>query len=102
MQYNAAQYNAQRYDIQGSASLKSISEAVSSVDADVTQPTKVFVETLGSAVVITFSGQKLFVDVAVLDEVFRVDITNKALTDVVRLGDWLSIRRSPVNNEWFS
>lgn len=40
-------------------------------------------------------------DFVFLSEFIHVEITNKALNDTLRLADWLSIERNPVNNEWY-
>lgn len=36
-----------------------------------------------------------------LSEFHRIEITNKALNETLRVADWLSIERNPVNQEWY-
>ena len=43
----------------------------------------------------------VFDDFAFLSELFAIQITSKVLSDRVRMSDWLSIERNPVNNEWY-
>jgi hypothetical protein len=37
-----------------------------------------------------------------VESFFRIEITNKALNDILRLADWLSIDRRPSNHQWGS
>lgn len=40
------------------------------------------------------------IDIVALEEVFRIEITNKALDATVRINDWLSIEQSPQSDAW--
>lgn len=40
-------------------------------------------------------------DFLFLDATLTIQVTSKSLTEVIRLADWLSIERTPVNNEWY-
>lgn len=39
-------------------------------------------------------------DVVIAEELFRIEITNKALGATLRLNDWLSIEQSPQSDQW--
>lgn len=60
------------------------------------------IESVGSTdATLVFSTSPTFDDFIFLSEFIRVEITNKALNENVRLADWISIERNPVNQEWY-
>lgn len=58
-------------------------------------------ETITDIDTISFSSVLRPIDFIFLSEFFRIEITNKALNETLRVADWLSIERNPVNNEWY-
>jgi hypothetical protein len=58
-------------------------------------------ETISDADTLSFSTDTSFYDFVFLSEYFRIEITNKALNDTLRVADWLSIERNPANSEWY-
>jgi hypothetical protein len=61
---------------------------------------KVITELITDTDTLSLSAILVLNDFIFLSEYFRIEITNKALHDTIRLADWLSIERTPVNNEW--
>lgn len=61
---------------------------------------KVMSETLAGADVTFFTTGYALIDFMFLSEFFRIEITNKALSDTLRLADWLSIKQNPQSNDW--
>lgn len=43
-----------------------------------------------------FMVESVFVD----ESAFRAEITNKALSDTIRLADWFSVERNPQSSDW--
>lgn len=103
MKYNQLGYNEQRYDINGVFYATSLSETVTEVDgtqlADLLKALNDSLAPIDATVLFAMS-QNLF-DFLFLDEMIQIQFANKALSDTVRLADWLSIERNPSNNEWF-
>lgn len=62
---------------------KSLSETMTSIDATV-----------------FFFDFTALPDVVVMDELFSIQITNKALGATIRLNDWLSIEQNPQSDQW--
>lgn len=49
---------------------------------------------------LSFSAQSILIEFVFLSELFNIQFTNKALNDIVRLGDWLSIKQNPQSDNW--
>jgi hypothetical protein len=105
--YNNGRYNDYMYNARADedeillAPTKVLVESLSSTDF--MQPfiiAKVITELITDVDILAFSGIHVLNDFIFLSEYFRIEITNKALNDTIRLADWLSIERTPVNNEW--
>ena len=78
--YNTFTYNTRRYNTDIFSVV--LSESISNIDSDVED---------------IVLGQ---LDFVFMSEFFRMDVTNKGLSDTIRLGDWLSVRQSPQSNDW--
>lgn len=61
---------------------------------------KELLETMTESDVLSVTPQMILDDFIFLSEFHRIEITNKALNETLRVADWLSIERQPVNNEW--
>lgn len=102
MQYNAAKYNTQRYNINGAVFTANLSDSVAPTEAtDVMDVLKVLNESISFMSTTVFNAETSFFDIVLIDEIFSIQVTNKSLMDAVRLADWLSIRRTNTG-EWFS
>lgn len=103
MKYNTRQYNAQRYNINGVYYASSLSETMTETDStQLAEALKVLNDALTVADAAIFFTSGLFLtDFIFVDDLIQIQFTNKALNDTVRLSDWLSIERTPVNNEWY-
>ena len=102
MPYNQANYNDQRYDIDGIVYATSLIEDVTSTEVTTSLDIKLITEliTLGESTLL-FAIDPVFSDFLFLDENLNIQVTNKALNDTVRLADWLSIERNPINSGWY-
>lgn len=81
--YNQSQYNTIRYNSDGTA--LAFAESMTPSDGTITK-----------------SDIHTLADFLFTDEFFEIELTNKALYDVLRLSDWLSIERNPANSQWYS
>lgn len=80
--YNAmGGYNTHQYNADGSE--LNFSETTSLVDS------------------FPVSYSSVFDEFIFLSELFGVQVTSKVLSDRIRISDWLSIERNPINNEWY-
>jgi hypothetical protein len=59
---------------------------------------KALSETVTLSSVITFDVSQILMDFIFFSEYIKVEITNKALNDTIRINDWLSIQKSPVSH----
>jgi len=107
--YNNGMYNQFMYNARADedeillAATKALEDNIISVDTLGDFLTdKLLSETVPNVDTLVFSGDFLFQDFLFLSEFHRIEITNKALDDTLRLADWLAIERNPVNNEWFN
>lgn len=57
-------------------------------------------ETFTEVDVLTMAMEIMFTESLFLSDYARAEITNKALSGIVRLSDWLSIERNPPTNDW--
>lgn len=80
--YNQFQYNTHRYNADGAEI--SLSDTVSSVDATIPKET-----------------EQTIVDFLFLSEFVKVDVTNKALSDEIKISDWIAIKQRPQSSGWF-
>lgn len=103
MQYNTRHYNDQRYNIDGVYYASSLSEVITETDGtQLANLLKALSDSLSSAdATVFFSVDQFLTDFAFLDDLIQIQFTNKALNDTIRLADWVSIERTPVNNEWY-
>lgn len=62
---------------------------------------KVMLESFSESDVLSLTSQPLFDDFVFLSEFFRIEITNKALDETLRLADWVTIKQNPQSEEWF-
>lgn len=79
--YNQFRYNTKRYNADGNELN--------------------FSESVGSADTLTEVDYKLLTELLVMNDDLTNQVTDKVLSDTLRLSDWLSIRRNPLNNQWF-
>lgn len=101
--YNTRKYNAQRYNINGIFYASSFSETMTAADAtEMANLLKTLSDSLTLASSIIFLDSIFLADFTFMDDMIQIQFTNKALNDTIRLADWLSIERNPVNNEWFN
>lgn len=49
---------------------------------------------------VAFMATSEMVEVVVLDEIFRLEVTNKALNETLRINDWLTIKQRPQSDNW--
>lgn len=102
MNYNQGNYNVQRYDIQGVAHATSLNETVTGADVKLASPIKVLFDSMTVAdATISLMPDLGLTDLFFLEDSINIQFTNKALNDTVRLADWLSIERSPAQNNWY-
>lgn len=103
MKYNQAQYNEQRYNINGIYYVTSLVETITESDASqLATAIKALSDSLSVAdATIFFSNDLGLADFIFMDEFLNIQFTNKALSDTIRMADWLSIERSPAQNEWY-
>ena len=60
-----------------------------------------FLETISMADTLISTQEAAYFDlIFVEDPNFRIEISNKALSDTLRLADWLSIERTPHVDGW--
>lgn len=101
MSYNSNQYNAQRYNINGTFYVSSLSETVTETDG--TQVADFFKE-LSDSYTLTDTLVSLYdlalYDFTFIDDMIQIQFTNKAIFDTIRLADWLSIERLHTNIGW--
>lgn len=64
-------------------------------------PNKALAESITEATVIFFLTNPLMQDFLFLDTAIRVEISNKAISDVIRINDWLLIRKIEAG-EWYN
>lgn len=57
-------------------------------------------ETITDTAIVFFMATIFLEESVFIDEFARVEISNKALNEIIRTADWLSIERRPVNQEW--
>lgn len=62
---------------------------------------KVLLESFTESDVLSFIVQPIFDEFVFLSEFFRIEITNKALNETLRLADWVTIKQNPQSEEWF-
>jgi hypothetical protein len=105
--YNNGRYNAFMYNIRADEdeillmATKALSDSIASTDATVLLlPDKGLLETLAESDVLSFLPNESLQEFLFLSELFRIEVTNKSLSDTVRLADWLSIERNPTSNNW--
>lgn len=103
MKYNTLGYNEQRYNINGVFHVSALSETMTESDAtQLADLIKTISESISAAdATLLFAADQFLVDFIFLDAAVQIQFTNKAINDTVRLSDWLSIERNPVNNEWY-
>lgn len=61
---------------------------------------KELLETISDIDTVTFMASSSLLDLVICDALAKVEISNKAVNETVRVADWLSIERRPANNEW--
>lgn len=100
-QYNTFEYNTAQYNADAFFLVQNLFETQGMMDADVTQPQIVKLETVTNTDTLTNSTQKPLVGEVILslDSLSR-QITDKRLSATVRLSDWLSISNSPQSDPW--
>lgn len=102
MRYNTRNYNDQRYDIDGVFYATSLVETITEVDGtQLADLLKALSDSLTETDTIVFSNTLGLDDFIFMDEAIQIQFANKALSDTVRLADWLSIERAPAENGWF-
>jgi len=106
--YNSVEYNAAMYNrtVDNDEVLLQVTKALfDSIDSTdvITEFTVAHLlsETITETDVILFGPTIALDDFVFLSEFIRVEITNKACNETVRLADWLSIERNPANTEWY-
>lgn len=106
--YNNGMYNQYMYNSrldEDEVLLMATKVLSASVTAsDFMQPfsiSKKILESLSETDTILFSTETTLDDFVFLSELMRIEITNKALNDTLRISDWLSIKRNPQNVEWY-
>lgn len=103
MRYGQRNYNDQRYNIDGVVYISSLTESVTGTDAtQLSETLKVLFDSLTVAdATIALMANPVFFDLLFLDATLQIQFSNKALSDTVRLADWLSIERTPAQNNWY-
>lgn len=101
MNYNSRKYNAQRYDINGIYYASSFSESVTPTEAQTFSDLINLFDSVSETDSIVLGTSLGLLDIVFMDELIRIQFTNKALNDTVRLADWLSIKRTN-DGEWFN
>lgn len=102
MQYNARNYNDQRYNIDGVFHITTLAESITETDGtQLADLFKALSDSLSESDAVVFSVDQLLSDILFIDESIQIQFTNKALSDTVRLADWLQIERNPAQNGWF-
>lgn len=106
--YNSIEYNAAMYNrtVDNDEVLLQVTKVLqdSITSSDFIAPFSVqksLLETITETDTIIFFSDLMLNDFVFISEFIRVEITNKALNETLRLADWLSIERNPVNNEWY-
>lgn len=106
--YNNGRYNDFMYNARADEdeillmATKALSDSISS--SDVIGPFDVIhllSESISESDAMLFSTSQVLDDFIFISENFRIETTNKALNETLRLADWVSIERTPVNNEWY-
>lgn len=101
MRYNDRRYNAQRYNINGVYYATSISDTVAPTEFETASVIKTLFDSMSESDTIAFGADLSLLDSIFSDDAIRIDFTNKALNDTIKLTDWLSIKRTN-NGEWFN
>lgn len=61
---------------------------------------RLLTETVTDTDLVLFMANRLLEESIFIDESARIEISNKALNEIIRTADWLTIDRRPVNQEW--
>lgn len=105
--YNTGMYNQFMYNARLDEdeillmATKALSDAITS--SDFMAPFSIIhllTETITDTAVVFFMVNILLEESVFIDEFARVEISNKALNEIIRVADWLTIDRKPVNQEW--
>lgn len=103
--YNEAMYNVIEDDDEVLLMpIKALSDSMASSDdlATLWAAARILAETqpLVDATLV-FVIQPIFAEFLFLSEFFRIEVTNKALNDELRMADWVQLERNPANNGWY-
>lgn len=102
MNYNARNYNDQRYNIDGVFYATALTETVTETDGtQIADLLKFLADSFSETDTLVMSTDVTLSDFMFLDEMIQIQFANKALGDTIRLADWLSIERAPAQNGWF-
>lgn len=92
-QYNTFQYNTSQYNADATFYVISLSESLSESDVDIIFVDSVQTETVSLSDVLTQSDSIIITESFVPSDSLTIQITNKALTESVRINDWFSIKK---------
>lgn len=105
--YNSAEYNAAMYNRTADQdevllqATKALVDAITSSDALAPfSASKLLSETISEAVAIFFTQNPVLSDFVFMTDDVRPEISNKALTDTIRVNDWLEFTHTPFTEYW--
>lgn len=105
--YNNGRYNDYMYNARADEdeillmATKALSDSFTTTDTLNSSAIKLLNETImGADATAILTPTKILDEFLFLSELHQIEITNKTLSDTVRLADWLSIERHPQVNNW--
>lgn len=105
--YNNGMYNSYMYNARADEdeillmATKDLQDAVTSSDTlGAFSIIRLLTDTVTDVDTLIFMAGIFLEESVFIDEFARVEISNKALNETIRVADWLTIDRRPVNQEW--
>lgn len=106
--YNNGRYNDYMYDTRLDEdeitllTIKVLTDSFSESDSvsTIADYLRTLSESFSETDAVNFMANALMEESIFIDEIGRVEISNKALNETLRVADWLTIDRKPVNQEW--
>lgn len=106
--YNSAEYDAAMYNRTVDTDelllrpTKALSDTMGFSDTlGAFSTIKALLDSMSETDLISFTTSPVFIESVFLNEIlFRIEISNKALNDTIRVADWLQVERNPQHNDW--
>lgn len=99
-QYNTFEYNTSQYNADAFFLNLSCADTITESDTRVETPTKALSDAVASATAITMSMQSIIPNTVTLVDIVTKQVTNKGLSNRIRMSDWISIKQNPQTEIW--